>query len=180
MRLKNTLSKTILASIFIMSSSSLLDARGLVNMNAIKTLSVHGGYSSGDVQGTSVSGANIGFEIGKNFMEEKIHGAFGFDYDDLGINTETSSSKSALATMYLTLGYKFFPDLNTYILGGVSTIDGASGLAYGAGVKYQLINYLAIDARYKHATLTPTSTTGSDLNVNTATVFLELNFQTNK
>lgn len=178
MGLKKITSTVLIIGALAASSSSLLNASGLVNMNALEAMSIHGGYSSGDFDHTSVSGANVGFEMGTDFFSDKIHGAFGFDYDDLGITTATNSAKSALGTGYVTLGYKFMPNLNTYLLGGYSTIDSIGGVAYGAGIKYQLIKYVALDARYKHASLSPSI--GSNVNVNVATVDIEFNFLTAK
>ena len=110
------------------------------------------------------------------FFTGKVHVALGLDYDGLGIEPTANSSKSALVTGYATLGYKFIPNLNTYLLGGFSSVDGMSGGTYGAGVRYQIVDHVAVDARYKHASLTPG--VGPDVNVNVATVDLEINFET--
>ena len=68
MRIKNIAAKVLIAGALVASSSSLLSADGLVNMNAVEAMSIHGGYSSGSVESTNVSGGNIGFEGGTDFF----------------------------------------------------------------------------------------------------------------
>ena len=113
----------------------------------LENMSVHGGYSVGDYKGTFAYGANAGFEFGGNF-DDKIYGSLGLDYSSLHLNNNGKSDD--LMTTYLSMGYKFTPKFNTYLLVGSSSGIYDSGTAFGTGVKYQIMKYVALDAHYMH------------------------------
>lgn len=170
----NILTKGLLSLATIAAlSTSAFASNGFYNEKALEAISVNVGYSAIDLDGTSTSGINAGF--GMTYYTESV--AFGFDYQFFSLADDFGSD----STMYNTdaiIGYRATDALTAYGLVGFSGIGSLSGFAYGGGVKYQLIDYVALDLRYTGSSL---SATGIDsFSTTQITAGIEFNFRTTK
>ncbi len=89
---------------------------------------------------------------------------------------ETNSSNILLVTCMLDFGYDVYNGITPYFTAGVQTYS-LFGYEYGVGVKYQLMNYIAVDAKYTRGTLYML-TGKSSLTSNYIQAGLEFNFKT--
>ena len=172
--MKNSIfTKTILSLAVISALASSASAKNsFYNEDALDNLHVNVGYSSIDLDGSTTTGINYGFGLsryGDTFM-------FGIDYQFTSL-ADSVGSESGMYNMDFLVGYRAMDNLTPYALVGYSGIGSISGVSYGAGVKYQLFDYVALDARLTASTL---SSLGVDLSTTQITAGVEFNFRTTK
>lgn len=170
MKFRKITSAVFAASILLAGISSTASAESMEEVN------IHGGYVTGDMGGSSVDGYSAGLGFNHDFGSSKNWVA-GFLVDFGSLSTDNGSSTTIVDVDFL-LGYNVTHDFEAYAFVGISSADYGTGPAYGLGVKYQVIDYVAFDLRYKIASLSPESGFGPNLEMNTATAGVEFNFET--
>ena len=89
----------------------------------------------------------------------------------------TDSDYVSFGSFEVNVGYRVTSKFTTYgLLSYDHESNVADGVGFGAGVKYQLIDYIAVAAKYKHTSMSPII--GSSFSKDVATVGLEFNFNT--
>jgi opacity protein-like surface antigen len=121
---------------------------------------------------TSAVGLNYGFGM----MAYTENFAFGWNYNfDIPSDTSVSSSYGSVEA---NVGYRLDGKKLVYgILSYDADNNSFSGVGYGVGGKYQLMNHLAVDARVKYVNMSPLVGDVS-YDYTKATINLEFNFRT--
>ena len=170
--LYTALTKGLLSLVAISALSSSASAGTFINSTALHSLTANVGYSGVDLDGKSKSGVNLGFGI--TYYTESV--IFGWDYQYIGLS-DGYGEDSAIGNIDAVLGYRVTPTLTPYLLAGGTSLGALTGFAYGGGVKYQFMDYVALDVRFSHTNLI---NIGIDLPTNQLTAGVEFNFRTSK
>lgn len=170
--LHTALTKGLLSLVAISVLSSSASAGSFINEKALHSLTANVGYSGVDIDGKSTSGVNLGF--GMAYYTQSV--MFGWDYQFVALS-DGYGEDSAIGNVDAILGYRVTPALTPYLLAGATSIGALTGFAYGGGVKYQFIDYVALDVRFSHANLI---NVGIDVPTNQLTAGVEFNFRTSK
>lgn len=136
-----------------------------------KALFISGDYGSMKVGNDSSSayGGTFGLAVPiKDFM-------FGVKWQFLKASDDTVADSIA-SNAEIMFGYDIYKGLVPYAQVGYSGISDWAGLTYGAGIKYQIFSYVAIDAAYTTGKISPTNGLNVDLDYSTATIGLQFNF----
>jgi len=164
----NKIKSVALATLLATISTSSLEAK--MNTKVLKHMSLSTNYIQGSFGDTDSSGYNLTYSFSTEFKEKYVAGVSmevtNMDDTDSGINS--------IALMF---GYNLAKNTTAY--GELSydyNSDEYSGVGYSLGAKYQVYNYVAINAKYHMATLTPT--VGDDVDFSYGAVGLEFNFKT--
>lgn len=140
---------------------------------ALNGMHINAEYASMDMGGTSTSGMEYGLGYdyyGKSFL-------VGVNYNLIAPSDDTFSNMS-FSSFQLDLGYRVLDTLTAY---GIVSYDMETelpmdGVGYGAGVKYQVLPYVAINAKYK--TTSMTDAFNNTFDYSTMNIGLEFNFRT--
>jgi opacity protein-like surface antigen len=117
---------------------------------------VYAGYSSGTMDGNSANGATVGYAM--RFNTTNFQNSFGMEANILGKNKNVNDGSGNTGLVFLSSGYKVTDSLIPYALIGFAFQDlgannTATGLGYGAGIKYQFVKSFALDVNYKSYSL---------------------------
>ncbi len=163
------LKKIALAALLFGTLATSASAGG-INYSALGNMHGSVDYGMMTLDGTNVGALNYDF----GFTHQAGDYVFGFDYM---YETPTDSNYVSFGSIEANFGYRFIPKLTTY---GLVSYDYessvADGVGFGVGAKYQLIDYIAVTAKYKHTSMSPIF--GDSFSKDIATVGLELNFNT--
>jgi len=169
--------KTILAGVAMATFAT----SGLANMDNFKNTSLQLGSSAIDLE--SSNNVGYGYNVG---LEQIIFKGNSFDFcwgGDLQGITEKKFDYTS-TDIYVTLGYKINEKMKPYLILGAAglQLDDANfiGFEYGLGLKYQLINYVAIDTKVITSTVSESSSGLLELDISKVLLNLEFNFRSSK
>ena len=138
----------------------------------LKQMNISANYIQASIGDIDSAGHSIPYGFEFDIKEKYVAGVtFGF----IGID----DSETDLSTIALMAGYK--PLKNTIAYTEITydfNDDHISGVGYSLGAKYQVFDYVALNAKYHMATLSPL--TGKDIDFSYAAIGLELNFKTSE
>ncbi len=163
MKFKNiAIASLICASLATSASADFVNYKALGHM--------HGSVDYGmmNLEDTNVGALN--FDFGFPYQTENY--VFGMDYV---YENPTDSDYVSFGSFEANVGYRVLPQATVYgLISYDYESDVADGIGFGLGAKYQLIDYIAVTAKYKHTSMDPII--GASFSKDIATVGLELNF----
>jgi len=166
MKLK-TLTTAIIATAMLSTTAS----ADFFNTKAMKAahISVSGGTSTLDGESTGVMVYGFGLE----YKFKTI--TLGYD---VSIEQVSDSESPSFTGIEVDLGYRINDRTEAFLLAGYDTDDVFSGVSYGLGAKYQLVDYVAVVAKYKASSVS--AAVGPSYDRNAITAGIEFNFSTTK
>jgi len=115
------------------------------------------GYSSGTMDNEAVNGTTVGWAM--RMDTKHFQNSIGFEGNLFGKNDNASDGSGNTGVIFLSSGYKVSENLIPYALVGYAfqdlgtsddgTSNMATGLAYGAGIKYKFSKSFGLDVNYK-------------------------------
>lgn len=137
-------------------------------------MGLNGGYSVGKIDTTSVDGGIVGLEFGRD-LEKWMFGMY-YDYTMNDADNGVSSSDVAMSTFGVKLGYKPMTDLTVYALGGYQAIKNYAGYEFGGGVKYNVIDHVAVFGEYRGGNMTASRSGDADFSTSRAVGGVQIYF----
>jgi len=151
----------------VSASADFIDYKALGGMH----INVEG--ASMNMGETSTNGMEYG--IWYDYFSENY--LFGMNYN-LVAPSDDAFSNMSFSSFQLDLGYRIFDTLTAYgiVSYDIETKLPMDGVGFGAGVKYQVLPYLAINAKYK--TTSMSDAFSNTFAYDTMNIGLEFNFRT--
>lgn len=153
----------ICASIATTASADFIQYKSMAHL--------HGNVDYGMMKVADNDLSALDFQVGVTYQTENYE--FNFDYV---FENPTDSNYVSFGSFELNAGYRVVPQATVY---GLVSYDYessvADGIGFGLGAKYQLIDYIALTAKYKHTSMAPVF--GDNFSKDIATVGIEFNFK---
>lgn len=139
---------------------------------------VHGGYSSSSLgDSDSDSSYNAGMELIYDFGQKGDWAMrYGIDYDGFNIKDNDSGGGGYLFFMSVGAEYEVVDNLNIFVEGVVGGSGDLAGYGFDTGLRYQVLDYVALFTKYRQVSL---SVTGEEsVASSTISAGIDLNFRT--
>jgi len=168
MKIKSIATLTLLCGTLVSSLNA-----DFINYGALEKMHISASYGMMDLDGENTNTLN--YEFGYDIL---------FDSFTVGANYIVEVPEEGDSLQYgsieLDVGYRTTPKTNIYALLAYDfsedqTVD---GLGFGLGVKYQLVDYVAITSKVKYSNMSPV--VGNSYGKTIATVGIEFNLKTVK
>jgi len=141
------------------------------NSKFLNAIYIDGGVSTMEINGETFDSMSYGLGFQGNVTENVTAGAY------YGVNSPTDSTLEDFYQVGLTVGYNVFNSAELY--GSVNynfdESQTVGGVGYGVGFKYQVVDYLALTAKYNYASMDPI--VGDNYDYTVGMIGVELNLR---